>query len=138
MPSAMYLLATHQRSPILKSFLPSRVRTDQLLCHREPADAEALSTAISESLERLRTLAGLGSGRASAEREASQVNRWLSPGVEFAEIRHDEANLSSGRVPEELGFARREVSYREPSAPSDSEFEVDWVLSRQAWLKLGR
>jgi ribosomal-protein-serine acetyltransferase len=182
----------------VKSPLPSRVRTDRLfLRHWEPSDAEALTTAISDSLEHLRpwlvwawdepvplekrleyidgfrrdwvdgerSVLGIfrdnvvvgNAGVRAAESKSVELGYWIHadhigagfateaieglitasfelPWVNAAEIRHDEANMASARVPEKLGFAIRETSYREPSAPSGSGVQVHWVLSREAWL----
>ena len=54
------------------------------------------------------------------------------PDVEFIEIRHDVANVASGRVPEKLGFALVDEREDGVSAPGDSGIERIWRLTRSA------
>lgn len=55
------------------------------------------------------------------------------PEIEFVEIRHDSANLASGRVPLRLGFNFVQELQVEPTAPGQAGFDRVWRLERDAW-----
>lgn len=48
------------------------------------------------------------------------------PGVDHAEIHHDKANRSSGRVPEKLGFVLVREVPDEVSAPGECGISCEW------------
>ncbi len=55
-------------------------------------------------------------------------------GVDIVEIRHDAANVASGRIPEKLGYTeavRRDV---EIDSPGECGIEVVWEITRGEWL----
>ncbi|HSM01628.1 MAG TPA: GNAT family N-acetyltransferase [Acidimicrobiia bacterium] len=56
-------------------------------------------------------------------------------GVERVEIHHDKANISSGRVPERLGFTLAEEKSRDPEAPGEMGVERIWVMTRAEWRR---
>lgn len=56
------------------------------------------------------------------------------PEVTCLEIRHDRANVPSGRIPQRLGFERVAVRSRPPRAPGETELEHVWHLTDPARL----
>ena len=56
------------------------------------------------------------------------------PELAYVEIRHDRANLASGRVPATLGFTRIGEEPREREAPAESGTTVIWRMRRETWL----
>ena len=52
------------------------------------------------------------------------------PGILRVEIRHDEANIPSGRVAEKAGFVMEGTSDRAPQAPGESGRVCVWVSPR--------
>lgn len=54
-------------------------------------------------------------------------------GVDHVEIRHDRANVASGRVPARLGFRRLGAYPREPAAPSESGVDVRWQMTEPSF-----
>ncbi|MEI6198776.1 MAG: GNAT family N-acetyltransferase [Actinomycetota bacterium] len=68
---------------------------------------------------------------------ATQVSRTLTetaftlwPEIDTVEIHHDEANVSSGRVPERLGFRHVATGQREPEAPNETGVVYRWEKKR--------
>jgi RimJ/RimL family protein N-acetyltransferase len=55
------------------------------------------------------------------------------PGIEHAEILHDEANVASAGVPRRLGFVL--VGETLNARPAPAEVGIDWIwrISRTAW-----
>ena len=53
--------------------------------------------------------------------------------VERVEIHHDEANRTSGAIPERLGYERLASRRREPEAPGEVGIEVPWRMLRSSW-----
>lgn len=59
---------------------------------------------------------------------------FATPEIAFVEIRHDKANVPSGRVPAALGFTRIGEEPRPPEAPYDTGTSVRWRMRRETWL----
>ncbi|MEV3987611.1 GNAT family N-acetyltransferase [Streptomyces sp. NPDC049837] len=77
--------------------------------------------------------AATGQGIATRATAAMVAEMFALPDVEYLEITHDMANISSGAIPRRLGFSevRRERA-APPAAPSGSGIEVVWRLNRPA------
>ncbi|MEU6229751.1 GNAT family N-acetyltransferase [Streptomyces sp. NPDC047042] len=75
--------------------------------------------------------AATGQGIATRATAAMVTEAFALPDVQYLEIAHDLANISSGAIPRRLGFteARRE-QVTPPAAPSDSGIDVIWRLNR--------
>ena len=58
--------------------------------------------------------------------------------VDFVEIRHDKANVPSGRVPAALGFTRIGEEARPREAPAETGVSVLWRMRRETWLARDR
>ena len=70
---------------------------------------------------------GVGTAAAAALTEAALA----LPGIDHAEIRHDQLNLASGRVPAKLGYAHAETREgRFELAPGDSGKTEIWRITR--------
>ncbi|MFD8413783.1 GNAT family N-acetyltransferase [Streptomyces sp. NPDC059650] len=77
--------------------------------------------------------AATGQGIATRATAAMVAEAFAQPDLQYLEISHDLANVSSGAVPRRLGFTevRREQA-TPPAAPSDSGINVVWRLNRPA------
>ncbi|MFC0598252.1 GNAT family N-acetyltransferase [Streptomyces palmae] len=77
--------------------------------------------------------AATGQGIASRATAALAAEMFTLPDVEYLEISHDPANISSGAVARRSGFTevRREEA-APPAAPSGSGVDVVWRLDRPA------
>jgi ribosomal-protein-serine acetyltransferase len=58
------------------------------------------------------------------------------PEIEFVEVHHDRANVTSGRVPHHLGFTFIEERQDAASAPAEVGVKCVWRLSRRDWSGL--
>lgn len=58
--------------------------------------------------------------------------------VDFVEIRHDKANVASGRVPAALGYTRLGEESRPRTAPAEIGTTVVWRMRRETWLARDR
>lgn len=67
-----------------------------------------------------------GRGYATAAVEALTPVALALPGIERAVIRHDPANVASGRVAAKAGFTEVERRVREPEAPGETGTDVIW------------
>ena len=56
------------------------------------------------------------------------------PGIERVQIRHDRANLRSGRVPRKLGFTLVQETRDGVEAPGEVGISCRWQITREAWL----
>ena len=57
------------------------------------------------------------------------------PEVTHVEIKHDLANIQSGRIPEKLGFTKFAEEAREILAPSETGRGNVWRLTKEEYLK---
>jgi len=57
-------------------------------------------------------------------------------GITFVEIHHDEANVTSGRIAQRLGFAFMVTSPDGIQAPSEIGVEWRWRVEARAWGRL--
>ncbi|MET8747659.1 GNAT family N-acetyltransferase [Streptomyces sp. NPDC004728] len=74
-----------------------------------------------------------GQGIATRATAAMVTEAFSLPDVEYLEIAHDMANISSGAIPPRLGFTEvRREQVTPPAAPSDSGTDVVWRLNRPA------
>lgn len=72
-----------------------------------------------------------GQGIATRAAAALATEVLALPDVQYLEIAHDLANVSSGDIPPRLGFAEvRREQVTPPAAPSDSGIDVVWRLNR--------
>jgi RimJ/RimL family protein N-acetyltransferase len=67
-----------------------------------------------------------GRGYATAAVQALTPVALKLPGIERAVIRHDVANVASGRVAAKAGFTEVERRTREPEAPGETGTDVIW------------
>jgi RimJ/RimL family protein N-acetyltransferase len=75
--------------------------------------------------------AATGRGIAMRATAAMVTEAFTLPDVEYLEIAHDLANISSGAVPPRLGFTEvRREHVAPPSGPSGSGIDVVWRLNR--------
>ncbi|MFJ4776483.1 GNAT family N-acetyltransferase [Streptomyces sp. NPDC088762] len=75
--------------------------------------------------------AATGQGIATRATAAMVTEAFALPDVEYLEIVHDLANISSGAIPPRLGFTEvRREQITPPAAPSDSGTDVIWRLNR--------
>lgn len=80
-------------------------------------------------------VAHTGQGYATEAARALTDAAFEISGVEAVEIHHDRANLASRRVPEKLGFAIKREKQRDPRAPGETDVEIQWIMTREAWEK---
>ncbi|MEU9304848.1 GNAT family N-acetyltransferase [Streptomyces sp. NPDC048269] len=74
-----------------------------------------------------------GQGIATRATAAVVTEAFALPDVEYLEIAHDLANISSGAIPRRLGFTEvRREQVAPPVAPSGSGIDVVWRLNRPA------
>ena len=73
----------------------------------------------------------IGQGYASEAAQALTDVALAAPGIERVEIRHDRANLASGRVPARLGYERIGEVAVEPVAPAETGVHVVWARFRR-------
>ncbi len=57
----------------------------------------------------------------------------LAPTINRVLIKHDVANVPSGRVPVRLGFAKVGEYPREIEAPGEQGITYVWAMERAAW-----
>jgi len=75
--------------------------------------------------------ASTGRGVATAAAAALTEAALALPGIDHAEIHHDQLNLASGRVPAKLGYAHVETrEHRFELAPGDSGKTEIWRITR--------
>ncbi len=76
-------------------------------------------------------------GRGLARRAAEAVTTAgfaVDPSVEFIEIHHNETNVQSRRVPEQLGYREcGETTVTRALAPAETARECIWRVTRQEW-----
>ncbi len=71
----------------------------------------------------------VGRGYATEAAAALTDVALAAPGIERVEIRHDRANLVSGRVPARLGYRRVGEVEVEPAAPAETGVHVVWATT---------
>lgn len=54
-------------------------------------------------------------------------------GISRVEVRHDRANLASGRIPPSLGYRKVGEAAHPPEAPSESGVRWIWRTTRKEW-----
>lgn len=70
---------------------------------------------------------------------ATELTRYLTDaaftveGIERVELKIDQANTASGRVPDRLGFARGETTSIRIAAPGEKGIECCWFVDREDW-----
>lgn len=72
----------------------------------------------------------VGRGIATASSRALTETAMSLEGVDAVEIVHDVANVTSGRIPEKLGYRLVSTEEREPSAPGESGKFNRWRYER--------
>jgi RimJ/RimL family protein N-acetyltransferase len=75
-------------------------------------------------------VAHTGHGYATAGSAALMGEAFALPGVEWVEIRCDEANHASAAVPSKLGFRLVEVIARDPDTPAATGRGMIWSIGR--------
>jgi len=70
-----------------------------------------------------------GNGYATEAAAALTAAALAASGIERVEIRHDQANAASGRVPARLGYERVGEIAVEPLAPAETGVHVVWATS---------
>ena len=55
-------------------------------------------------------------------------------GIDVVEIRHDAANVASGRIPDKLGYVEATRRVVEIDSPGECGIEVTWEITRDLWL----
>ncbi|MGI5169266.1 GNAT family N-acetyltransferase [Spirillospora sp. CA-253888] len=76
-----------------------------------------------------RTRSGLATAAAAALTETA----FGLPGVARTEIRCDEANAASARVPERLGYRLDRIEERATEAPAETGRGMVWIMTRGEW-----